>query len=34
MLFGTTERGEYVCVIYEEIDDVTIYPVTAYVLED
>jgi hypothetical protein len=34
MLFGYTEGGEYICVIYEEIDDATVYPVTANVLED
>jgi len=34
ILFGYTERGDYICVVYEEVDDVTIYPVTAYILED
>ena len=34
ILLGYTEGGEYVCVVYEEVDDVTIYPVTAYILED
>ena len=34
ILFGHTERCDYICVVYEEIDDVTIYPVTAYILED
>jgi uncharacterized DUF497 family protein len=34
MVFGHTETGEYICVIYEEIDEDTIYPVTAYLLED
>lgn len=34
ILFGYTVGGDYVCVVYEEIDDVTIYPVTAYILED
>ena len=34
VLFGYTEVGEYVCVVYEEIGDVAIYPVTAYILED
>lgn len=34
MLFGYSESGEYICVIHEEIDDVTVYPVTAYILED
>jgi len=34
MLFGYTPTGDYICVVYEEIDDITIYPVTAYILED
>ena len=34
ILFGFTDTGDYVCVVYEEIDDLTIYPVTAYILED
>jgi len=34
ILFGYTESGDYICVIYEEIDDITVYPVTAYILED
>lgn len=34
LLFGYTESGEYICVIYEKVDDTTIYPVTAYILED
>ena len=34
ILFGFTEVGDYVCVVYEELDDITIYPVTAYILED
>jgi uncharacterized DUF497 family protein len=29
-LFGYTPGGEYIIVIYEEIDGDTIYPVTAY----
>ena len=28
--FGCTSSGEYIIVIYEEIDDDTIYPVTAF----
>jgi uncharacterized DUF497 family protein len=34
MVFGHTEAGEYICVIYERLDEDTIYPVTAYVLEE
>ena len=34
MVFGRTPSGEYVAVIYEELDDDTIYPVTAYVIEE
>ena len=34
ILFGYTEAGQYACVIYEEIDDITVYPITAYILED
>jgi uncharacterized DUF497 family protein len=29
-VFGYTEDGRYVIVIYEEIDKDTIYPITAY----
>jgi uncharacterized DUF497 family protein len=28
--FGHTPSGDYIIVVYEEIDDETIYPVTAY----
>ena len=31
---GFTTSGEYLCVVFEWIDDDTVYPVTAYVLED
>jgi hypothetical protein len=34
ILFGHTASGDYVCVVYEEIDDITMYPVTAYILEE
>mgnify|MGYP001027020819 FL=1 len=34
ILFGFTETGDYVCVVFEELDDITIYPVTAYLWED
>ena len=32
--FGETPSGERIAVIYEEISDDTVYPVTAYVCED
>ena len=31
---GTTSTGRTILVVYEEIDEDTIYPVTAYDLED
>ncbi|MGO9467036.1 MAG: hypothetical protein ACLQIB_07750 [Isosphaeraceae bacterium] len=31
---GYTSDGRLILVVYEEIDDVTVYPVTAYALED
>jgi hypothetical protein len=34
MVFGHTPSGEYVAVIYEEIDDSTVYPITAYPVEE
>ncbi len=34
MLFGHTPADEYVAVVYEEIDDNTVRPVTAYVVEE
>jgi hypothetical protein len=34
MVFGHTPAGEYVVVIYEELDDDTVYPVTAYPVEE
>jgi hypothetical protein len=33
IVFGTTPSGEDIAVIYEEIDESTIYPVTAYQVE-
>jgi hypothetical protein len=30
IVFGFTPDGRYILVVYEQIDDVTIYPVTAY----
>ncbi len=32
--FGYTPDGRYICVVYEEIDDTTLYPVTAFEIED
>lgn len=31
---GTTSTGRTILVVYEEIDEDTVYPVTAYDLED
>jgi uncharacterized DUF497 family protein len=31
---GTTSEGRTILVVYEEIDDETVYPVTAFDLED
>ena len=33
MVYGFTPDGRYSVVVYEEIDDHTLYPVTAYVIE-
>jgi DNA-binding phage protein len=33
MVYGFTPDGRYIVVVYEEIDDHTLYPVTAYVVE-
>jgi uncharacterized DUF497 family protein len=32
--FGFTSGGAYVCVVFEWVDEDTVYPVTAYPLED
>jgi hypothetical protein len=32
--FGFTSAGEYVCVVFEWVDEDTAYPVTAFVVED
>jgi uncharacterized DUF497 family protein len=32
--FGYTPEGRYICVVYEEIDEHTLYPVTAFEVED
>jgi hypothetical protein len=34
IVFGQTPSGESIAVIYEEIDECTVYPVTAYLVED
>jgi uncharacterized DUF497 family protein len=34
MAFGFTLDGRYILVVYERIDETTIYPVTAYELEE
>jgi uncharacterized DUF497 family protein len=34
IVFGFTPDGRYIMVVYEQIDDVTIFPVTAYDVED
>jgi uncharacterized DUF497 family protein len=31
---GFTSGGEYICVVFEWVDDITVYPVTAYVLDE
>jgi uncharacterized DUF497 family protein len=31
---GFTAVGEYLCVVFEWVDEDTVYPVTAFVLED
>jgi uncharacterized DUF497 family protein len=32
--FGYALDGRYICVVYEEIDEHTLYPVTAFEVED
>ena len=32
--FGFTSVDTYVCVVFEWVDDETVYPITAYPLED
>ena len=32
--FGYTSDGRYIAVVFEWIDEVTVYPVTAYEVED
>ena len=32
--FGYAPDGRYICVVYEQIDEHTLFPVTAFVIED
>lgn len=32
--FGYSLDGRYLCVVYEKIDESTLYPVTAFVIEE
>ena len=34
ILFGFAPDGRYILVVYEQINDVTIYPVTAFAVEE
>ena len=34
IVFGFTLNGRYIMVVYEQIDDLTVYPVTAYDVEE
>ncbi len=34
MIFGYTPAGEYIAVVYEELDEHTVYPLTAFPIED
>lgn len=34
IVFGFAPDGRYILVVFEQIDDVTIYPVTAYEVEE
>ena len=34
IVFGFTPDGRYILVVYEQLDETTIYPVTAYDLEE
>ena len=34
MVFGVTPSREYIAVVFEEIDDSTVYPITAYLVEE
>jgi hypothetical protein len=34
LVFGHAPRGEYIAVVYEQIDRTTVYPITAYPVEE
>jgi hypothetical protein len=34
IIFGYTLSGDYVAVVYEELDPDTVYPITAFPVED
>ena len=34
IVFGFTSDGRYILVVFEQIDEITVYPVTAYVVEE
>ncbi len=34
IVFGFTPDGRYILVVYEQIDEITVYPVTAYDVEE
>jgi len=34
IVFGFTPGGRYILVVYERIDETTLYPITAYEVED
>ncbi|MHB8973742.1 MAG: DUF4258 domain-containing protein [Pirellulaceae bacterium] len=34
VVFGFTPDGRYILVVYEQTDEITIYPVTAYEVEE
>jgi 6-phosphogluconolactonase (cycloisomerase 2 family) len=34
IVFGFTPDGRYILVVYEQTDEITIYPVTAYEVEE
>ena len=34
IVFGYTPSGEYIAVVFEEIDTTTVYPITAYPVEE
>ena len=34
IVFGFTPAGRYILVVYEQVDEITIYPVTAYEVEE